>query len=471
MGIEIRPDYSKTYLLPPSLDDWVGADHPSRFIRDFVDSLDLKQLGFRIPEAVDGRPPYSVDLLLKVWLYGYTNRLRSSRKLERACREHMSLIWLTGNNHPDHNTLWRFWSVNKKALRKVFRQSVLTAHRSNLIGFVLHAVDGTKIKADVSKWTGWHRDNLEKLLAAVETSIDQMMDQVSQAEQTEQGDYSLPEELRDAQSRRDKIKEALAELNAIDRAHLHPQDRDARMMKGNGKVEFGFNAQAIVDSKNGLLVGEGVTNDETDREQLVSMIEAVQDNLGLAAEETIADGGYYLPSQIAEAEKKGLGVLVPLPEATDNRWGKEEFKRANFVYDETGDVFICPLGNHLSYERTKLNRQRKYSVRIYRCHCFRECPVRHQCSRDKRGRYIEKGECYKEVERQRAKQRDINKRKLMRKRAGMIELVFAQIKEHHSFRRWTVRGLEKVRTQWSLTCTAFNLKKLYKYWLAGALVI
>ena len=132
----IRADYSRTYLLPPSIEDWVSADHPARFIRDFVDVLDLEELGFRMPEALDGRPPYASDLLLGVWLYGYMNKIRSSRKLEAACREHMSCIWLTGANYPDHNTLWRFWAANRKALREVFRQAVSVACKADLVSCV-----------------------------------------------------------------------------------------------------------------------------------------------------------------------------------------------------------------------------------------------------------------------------------------------------------------------------------------------
>jgi len=125
------------------VDDWVGPDHPARFVRDFVDSLDPESLGFRVRESAMGRSHYGAALLLKAWLYGYLTGNRSSRKLERVCREHMGLIWLTGMQAPDHNILWRFWLDNKKALRQVFKQSVRTAFNADLLGLVVHAVDGT----------------------------------------------------------------------------------------------------------------------------------------------------------------------------------------------------------------------------------------------------------------------------------------------------------------------------------------
>ena len=166
MKREIRADYSQTFLFPPSLEDWVGSDHPARFIRDFVESLDYEELGFQTPSCETGRPPYSTELLLSVWLYGYLQKIRSSRGLERACRDNVSLLWLTGMHSPDHNTLWRFYSSNKGSLRRVFRQLVGVACRSGLVGLVVHAVDGTKIRSRSSDASAWHKKDLEALLIA-----------------------------------------------------------------------------------------------------------------------------------------------------------------------------------------------------------------------------------------------------------------------------------------------------------------
>src|SRR5215468_11243953 len=169
MSYEKRANYEAQWLFPPSLEDLVGREHPARFIRELVDSLDLGELGCRQRECDEGRPNYAADLLLKVWLYGYFHKIRSTRCLEKACMNEIGLLWLTGLEKPDHNTLWRFWRENKAAIRNVFKQSLQIAAQANLIGLVLHAVDGTKIETAASQTRAYHRKDLEKIVAALES--------------------------------------------------------------------------------------------------------------------------------------------------------------------------------------------------------------------------------------------------------------------------------------------------------------
>ena len=465
MSYEIRADYHQQYLLPVCVEDWVPLDHPARFIREYVDSLELPGLGFRVREALDGRPNYSADLLVKAWLYGLFSRMQSTRTLERACREEMGLIWLTGNHAPDHNTLWRFFRDNKATLRKLFRTGVKVAAKADLVGLVLHAVDGTKIKAKVANKSGWHRKELESVLGRLDASIDEAVEEIERAEKEECGEYRLPKELEDRENLRQTIKAALVEMDSIERDHLHPDDKGARMMKVEGRKGFGYNAQVVVDSQSGLIVGEGVVNQEDDSHLLTQMIATVEENAGSAAREIVADGGYFSGEELHKAAEAGYEVLVSLNEEAGR------YHSSRFKYDGQKDVCICPEGKDLKYERTKPAKGVPYKVRVHRCQTYEVGPCRWQCSQAKHGRTVEISPYHGAIERQRERQKAPINMGLLRERKAIVEHIFGEIKEAMGFRRFTVNGLEGVRTQWSLLCTVLNLKKMYRWWVKGKLVL
>jgi transposase len=463
MSEEIRANYEQIDLLPQSLEDWVPADHPARFIRAFVDALDLAALGFRERQSEEGRPPYANDLLLKVWLYGYLARIRATRELERACREHLSLLWLTGRHTPDHNTLWRFFRENRRALREVFRAGVRVAAEQGLIGMVCHAVDGTKIRAVASGRTMEKRKDLEKALAQVEKSIVEMEAAIEKAEQEEAGEYRLPERLQKAEELRQAIRESLGKMQEIERDRRHPHEPEVRVMKCEGRKDPAYNAQAVADAQAGIIVAATAVNAETDHEQLVPMLEEVRANLGRGAEETVGDGQYATVQQLTEAEARGYAVLTA-PGSERGAEQRGEYAAANFSYDAEHDEVICPRGARLKFRGMRKKRGARAAVRAYYCPVHRSCPVRELCSRSQEGRRIELSPQRAARERQRAKRDTPRGRALLRQRKVIIEPVFAAIKQGMGFRRWTVRGLENVRTQWALLCTVFNLKKLYPHW-------
>lgn len=470
MSHEIRANYDQIDLLPQSLEDWVPGDHPARFIREFVDALDLGELGFRERESEEGRPSYAADLLLKVWLYGYLARIRSTRDLERACQEHLSLVWLTGRHAPDHNTLWRFWRDNRGALREVFRAGVKVAAAQGLIGMICHAVDGTKIRAAASRRTVEHRKELEKVLGRVEASIAEMEGAVEAAEQEETGEYRLPEGLQEAGKLRQAIRESLGKMREAKREHLHPQEPEARLMPCEGRQDPAYNAQAVVDAQAGIIVAETTVNTESDNGMLVPMLEEVEANVGEVAKETVADGGYCSAGQLGEAQARGYEVLVA-PGVETGGPKRGAYDSAKFEYDGERDEVICPQGKRLKFEGRKNKGPQRPAVRSYRCPHYQQCPVRALCSRRRDGRRIEVSPQRAAVMRQREKRGDPAQQALLRQRKAIVEPVFATIKQAMGFRRWTVRGLENVRTQWALLCAAFNLKKMYKHWASGQLAL
>jgi len=466
MSKEIRPDYTQQFLFPPCIEDWVPANHPARFIREMVRALDLKGLGFKESAGDDGRPHYAADMLLGVWLYGYYNRIRSTRGLEKACMENLSLVWLTGNNTPDHNTLWRFFRDNKKAIRKVFKQSVRVAANAQLVGMVLHALDGTKIRAAASNRTSLSAKSLNKALKELELRIEEIEAEV-EAERGKEGEtgWAMPQELQEAQALREAVRAGLEILQEEGVNNLSPADPETRIMKTSDGNRFAYNAQAVADEQSGLIVGIDVVNEQNDMQQLAPMLEQTADTLdGHTAEENLADGGYAGGEQIAAAQQAGHEILLPMQAEKAG-----EFHTVNFEHDARRDVAVCPLGRTLEFEREKTSKTGNCTLRIYRCTHGAQCERAAACTKDKQGRMVGIAPWHTRVRAQRDKQRDASKRCKLKRRGQIIEIVFAGMKENLGFRRFTVNGLENVKTQWALVCTAFNLKKLYKAWLGGDL--
>jgi transposase len=469
MCYEIEANYKEQWIFPPSLEDLLSKAHPARLVREFVDAIDLKGLGFQSRAVELGRPNYSASLLIKVVLNGYMNRIRSCRGLERACMNDIGMLWLTGMNYPDHTTLWRFWNDNQAAIGQLFRQLLQIAASANLVGMVMHAVDGTKILSQASETEGWHRSSLEEKLKKLEQAIDEILKQTEQAGCSNGRENRLPEQLQERQQLREMIQGQLKKLDEKERDHLQPKDDDARVMKCGRQNKFAYNAQAVVDEQSKLIVAADVVSDESDNHQLVPMIEQVRQNVGEVAEQTVADGGYFATIELAAAEEKQFPVLVNLPETVT---GSEDqpYHTSRFVYDPQNDQCICPRGEVLPFDSTKpRDKAVAYEVRVYRCQSYASCPVRWQCSNSKTGRTVQIHPNHDALVRQRDKLKDEAMRAILKRRSETVEPVFGWVKEAMGFRRWTVRGRGKVKTQWLILCTAMNLLRLHKDWIAGKL--
>ncbi len=463
MAKPIAPDYGQQFLFPPALEEWVPKDHPVRFLREFVDQQDLASLGFVMPQASEGRPPYAPSLLLKVWLYGYLHRIRSLRKLEAACRDHLPLLWLSGLIAPDHNSLWRFWRDNKPALQRLFKQSVEVAVKAGLVGLALQAVDGTKLQAWASPHTGWTKAHMEKLLAAVEAELkltEEQLEQEIPASRT--SGYQLPKELQDKQALREAVKAGLQQLEQDGRQHYHPKEPEARRMKCEGRTPFSYNAQAVVDEQHGVVVAAEVCREEQDSSQLVALVEQAQQNTGAStAILTVADGSYGSGQQLAQAVERNLKVLAYPQEGTCKK--PEGYRAADFYYEAANHTVLCPQKHLLRYQGSA--EQKGQTVQRYRCD-RKDCPVASVCQ-DRRGRrIIEIWPHTPAVQAMREQLKTPVARESLAKRASIIEKHFGHIKQQDGFRRWTVRGTESVRTQWALLNLTMNLRVLAKHWAA-----
>jgi transposase len=455
MSYEIKPDYSQLMLFPPNLDEMIPAEHPARYIRDFVDDLDLRGLGFKIREAETGRPNFSANLLLKVWLYGFLIKIRSTRGLEQACYDHLGMLWLTTRQTPDHNTLHRFFRDNKRSIQRLFRTSVAAAMKLDMVGLVLHAVDGTKIAAASSTRSVLDRKVQQKLLKRLDETIESLTRSIEASSTVSEESIALPAQLLDAEQRREKLHAVLQEMDEIERDHVHPIEPDARMIKTEHGVRLAYNAQMVAD-QGGIIVAQEVTNAVKDNEQLVPMLEKVEEVLGAVASETLADGGYVSTEQLHEAEQHQYSVIVSLPATDDN----SPYHINHFVYDEQRDAFICPQKQALTFRSEK--KTDGSVVRIYRSKACQNCSVRAQCTKSSKGRSLEVAQHYGAWRRQQQKHAEPDVQATLRRRKVIIEPVFGWLKAGFGFRRWTVKGFDNVRAQWALIATVMNLARIHR---------
>ena len=458
----IDADYTEHYLLPPSLEDWVSADHPARFIREMVSQMDLKALGIEDQSPVEGRPPYAKALLLRVWLYGYWKRIRSSRKLEEACCEDIGFVWLCGQHRPDHNTLWRFFRANRSSLRLLFKRTVKTAMDMDLVGLVLQAVDGTKIQALCTGY-GPHRvKDAQKLEQALNEQIAVLEAGIEAASQQSPSESShLPKELADKKVLRERVKAALEQATEETREYIQVGEPDARRMKNGTQRTFGYNAQAVVDGKSQIIVAEEAVVDETDQRQLASMMVKAKENTGTSVM-TVADAGYSSGSELKKVADQNMEALVNLCENQTSE-GQHAYHSSRFNYDKDRDVVTCPEGKELVLQRVR--NKKGLLIRVYRsAAACKACPVRTHCTSDRHGRTIDIAPGREHLREMEDMLKDESKRALLARRCCIVEPVFAQIKAHGQFRRWTYGGLESVRAQWALLCSVWNLWVIYKHW-------
>jgi transposase len=457
----LRADYEQMLLLPPSLEEWIGPEHPARFVREFVAALDLKGLGLDTLEREEGGTAYEPALLVSAWLYGYLRKVRSTRALESACREEMGFVWLTGNQRPDHNALWRFWKEHRDGLRALFTQSVRVAMEMQLVGLAVQALDGTKIAAACSGRGGYDRKHLEKLLSRLDAEITEREQAIERA--AEQLDDSLPEHLQKAKQLREQVRAALSRVSAGETKHAHPLEPQAARMPCDGRNRFGYNAQAVVDAQAQVVVAAEVVNAANDQGQLAPMLEQARANCAApsATPTTLADGGYATAAQLEAARANGHDVLAALPASW--RDTSDAYHAAHFRHDAQRQIVTCPQGRELPLQRVRLKDGRR--VEVYRSAAVcRGCPVRAQCTSDRHGRSIDIAPGQAALAALHERWQHAATHELYGLRAPTVEPVFAQIKQRMGLRRWSVRGLPNVRVQWSLACTSWNLQVIYRHW-------
>jgi transposase len=450
---------SQLLLLPEAVDDYVGADNPVRFIDAFVDGLDLSAAGFvRVAPGATGRPGYAPGDLLKLYIYGYLNRVRSSRRLEAECHRNIEVIWLLRTLKPDFRTIADFRSDNRLAFRSVFRQFVLLCRRLDLFGRELLAVDGTRIKAVNNKDRNFTKNSLEKFIKAADERVDEYLRRLDEGDVAEVGTggartKNLAEKIEALRNKRHRYEAMLADLERTGESQISLTDPDSRAMAAHTKVAVGYNIQVAVDAKNKMIVEQAVTNQVVDMGLLTQTAEPARAILDVETIDVVADRGYFKIEDVEACEKAGLTPYVPRPQRGSSvRSGF--FRKDEFRYDAEQDAYICPAGQVLSTRYESKLRELKKIDYANRAACP-VCPLRSRCTKDFRKVSRLENEAVLDRMAARLKARP----EILDRRREVVEHPFGSIKQWMNQGAFLMKGLDKVRAEFSLTALVYNLRR------------
>jgi transposase len=450
-------------LFPERLEDWVDEDNPVRVIDVFVDDLDLCGLGFgRAQPEATGRPGYHPAMLLKLYIYGYLNRVQSSRRLEREAGRNVEVMWLTTRLVPDHKTIADFRKDNGAAIRKVCSQFVALCRQLGLLATASVAVDGSKFKAVNNRDRNFTQAKMQRRMAQIEKSVARYLDQLDTADRQEPSDVRLMTVTR-LTEKLEKLRQEMQRLELLEAQRLAAPDQqisltdpDARSMatSGRGSGVVGYNVQAAVDTEHHLIVTHEVINVGNDRGQLAEMSEKARAVLGTEHLNVVADRGYFDSEEILACDRAGITVTLPRPQTSrskaQGRFGKQDFR---YVADE--DVYVCPADQRLTYRYT--NEENGLARRHYWINVCQNCPIKDRCTTGKERR-IARWEHEHVLE---AVQRRLDENpKAMRQRRETVEHPFGTLKARMGATHFLMKRLRNVRTEMALSVLAYNLTRV-----------
>jgi transposase len=456
-------DRGQSTLFPECLEDWIHEDNPVRVIDVFVDELDLRALGFDgvDPEAT-GRPSYHPSGLLKLYIYGYLNRVQSSRRLEHEAGRNVEVMWLTGRLAPDHKTIADFRKDNGRAIRQVCARFVALCRTMGLLTEASVAIDGSKFKAVNNRDKNFTRAKMDRRMAQIEESVARYLQQLDTADRQEPSE-ALKTKVSRLNDKIVKLKEEMERLRAIEARMLATPDQqisltdpDARSMatSGRGSGVVGYNVQVAVDVEHHLIITHEVTNVGNDRSQLSSMAEEAKATLGVDNLDAVADRGYFNGEEILACEQAGITVTLPKP-MTSNSKAQGRFGKQDFRYLAEEDVYICPTGERLARHFT--NEEHGLVLHRYWTNACQSCALRHCCTTAKERR-ITRWEHEHVLE---AVQRRLDEHpEKMRQRRETVEHPFGTIKDRMGATHFLMKTLPKVASEMALHVLAYNLTRV-----------
>jgi transposase len=438
-------------LFPESLEDYIAADNAIRVVDAFVEKLDLKQLGFdRAEPSATGRPGYQPATMLKIYVYGYLNRIQSSRRLERESHRNVELIWLTGRLMPDFKTIADFRKDNRQAIRRVCMEFVGVCRELQLFSATLVAIDGSKFKAVNSRDKNFTRKSVKRRLKKTQANIDRYLARLDAVDQEEPEirevtAQELQQKIASMEAKMEELQGYEAEVEAHPDKQVSLTDPDSRsMMKAGGGSTVGYNVQTAVDSKHHLIVAHEVTNATTDRSQLSSIAGKAQAALDTETLTVIADPGYYKGEEIVDCYAAGIKALVPKVDTSGSK-AKGRYSKADFRYDAERNEYVCPAGQCLTYRFDSIEHGK--TLWVYTRYGCSSCPLQTKCtsSNAKRIKRWEKEHVLEAAAAELKQQPEA-----MRQRKRLVEHPYGTIKHWMGSTHFLMKRLPNVQAEMSL---------------------
>ncbi len=457
-------------LLPESLDDYVTDTNPVRVVDVFVAELDLGKLGFEgVVPAETGRPAYHPADLLKIYIYGYLNRIQSSRRLEREAQRNVELMWLTGRLMPDFKTIANFRKDNGKAIRAVCRQFVVLCQQVGLFSEALIAIDGSKFKAVNNRDRNFTSAKLQRRMEEIESSINRYLSALDTADRQEPvvsqpKTERLHSKIAALKIKMQELKEIEAQLNETPDKQISLTDPDARSMKTRGTGIVGYNVQTAVETKHHLIVAHEVTNDGSDRSQLSPMAKQAREAMGVKELSAVADRGYFKSEEIHACHEAGITVFVPKV-VTSGATAAGRFGREDFTYDSSKNEYQCPAGDRLIWRFSSIEKGLKMDC-YWSSNC-QSCSLKKRCTPSPQRRVKRwEHEAILDTMQSRLDQAP----EMMRIRKQTVEHPFGTLKAWMGATHFLTKTLSRVSTEMSLHVLAYNMKRVIKILGSAALM-
>jgi len=456
-------DREQFTLFPETMDEYITENNPIRFIDAFVKNLDMRNLGFKYSTTKDtGRKPYNPQDLLKLYIYGYLNKIRSSRQLEKATHKNIELIWLLQKLQPDFKTIADFRKDNTKPIKKVCREFTLLCKHLDLFGCELIAIDGSKFSASNSNGKNYTRNKLERLHKKVDQQIDDFLKQMDRGDKTESSisDVSteeLNQKIEKLKERKDKYEKLQSEIEQSGQGQISLTDPDSRMMKTQKGKDVAYNVQISTDSKHKLIVTHDVTNEINDMKLLHPMASESKEILETEELEAVADAGYFERENIKSCHDDGIKTYVPAPTRSHNK-SLGIYTIDDFIHNPQEDTYECPAGQILTFRGYRKRKASGQVEKKYTTHACYTCGQKLKCTRTKTTRYIYRWE-HEEVMEQ-LYQRMEERPEIIKKRKALVEHPFGTIKHAMEHRYFLTRGFDGVSGEMSLSVLCYNLKRV-----------